>query len=389
MNNEIAIVIPIYTLKFNKYEEISLKQCIKVLKSYNLFFVGPNWLKAQCEKRYKDIGYKEFDDSYFTSTKMYSRLCLEEKFYNEFIDYEYILIYQLDAFVFEDQLKEFIYENYDYIGAPLLNDSYWRTYHVGNGGLSLRKTQKCIEILREKDNILKKYKEPQIILDYEDHFWSYCGYLSEVDFRVPTIERAARFAMQNDSCNVYRTIKKQGFPFGVHMWWNGTDSKYWKNVICHMGYDIDINGQEEWKFLRKKRVIDYYNLFVKNRVGKDNTAFLQEIGISRQKKYLIWGRGKYGRYAYNLLSCLGVKIEGYIDNDVDVNSTLNEVTYLPNDIHISEYGIIVAVKYYQEIINQIKTEHISCKDIITYNQMQRRAEQILETDERFYLPPEY
>jgi len=39
-------------------------------------------------------------------------------FYDAFKAFDYILIYQLDAFVFRDELEYFCSLGYDYIGAP-------------------------------------------------------------------------------------------------------------------------------------------------------------------------------------------------------------------------------------------------------------------------------
>lgn len=44
---------------------------------------------------------------------------LSAEFYDRFAAYEYVLIYQLDAFVFADRLAEFCQMGYDYIGAPV------------------------------------------------------------------------------------------------------------------------------------------------------------------------------------------------------------------------------------------------------------------------------
>lgn len=44
---------------------------------------------------------------------------LEADFYRRFGKYKYMLIYQLDAFVFSDKLLDFCEMGYDYIGAPV------------------------------------------------------------------------------------------------------------------------------------------------------------------------------------------------------------------------------------------------------------------------------
>ena len=50
--------------------------------------------------------------------RSYSDYVLSSEFYDTFKAYDYMLLYQLDAFVFEDRLMEFWELKYDYIGAP-------------------------------------------------------------------------------------------------------------------------------------------------------------------------------------------------------------------------------------------------------------------------------
>ena len=66
--------------------------------------------------------------------------------------WKYILIYQLDAWVFSDQLDFWIEQGYDFIGAPLFEG-----FHKGNsinfvrglnGGLSLRSIQTSIRLIK-------------------------------------------------------------------------------------------------------------------------------------------------------------------------------------------------------------------------------------------------
>ena len=105
---------------------------------------------------------------------------LSFNFYESFLDYKYILIYQLDAFVFKDDLIFWCNKNYDYVGAPwiasisnnpftlLLNkissifDSKEKKerkkifFKVGNGGFSLRKVASHYQISKENEKYIKE-----------------------------------------------------------------------------------------------------------------------------------------------------------------------------------------------------------------------------------------
>ena len=112
----VAVVIPIYKEKLDDLEKISLAQCRKVLKNYPIIFVAPEG---------KNFSYLEpgdmviqFHPQFFQSVKSYSNLLMLPMFYEPFLSFDYMLIYQLDAFVFYDALEEFCQLSYDYIGAP-------------------------------------------------------------------------------------------------------------------------------------------------------------------------------------------------------------------------------------------------------------------------------
>jgi hypothetical protein len=61
-----------------------------------------------------EILIKDFLKMFLT----YSQLLMSKEFYELFIEYDYIIIYQLDCFVFKDSLENWLYTGFDYIGAP-------------------------------------------------------------------------------------------------------------------------------------------------------------------------------------------------------------------------------------------------------------------------------
>src|ERR1700759_4138843 len=100
---KVAVVIPIYRNNLSNLEFIALQQCRKVLGNYPTIIAKPHHLKlSQQINDTINAAAESFDDSYFKDIAGYNRLMLAEEFYGRFLDYEYILIYQLDAFVFKD-----------------------------------------------------------------------------------------------------------------------------------------------------------------------------------------------------------------------------------------------------------------------------------------------
>lgn len=162
--NKCVVTIPIYKAKPSKGEEASFRQGLTVLRNYDIVvYTYPELdlsayesIAAETGKAYRT---EYFDHSSFTSVRSYNRLCLDRAFYERFAQYEYLLIYQLDAWVFRDELQEWSDKGYDYIGAPLFepegayfNDKF---IGIGNGGFSLRRIQYCLDKLDKSKQYLR------------------------------------------------------------------------------------------------------------------------------------------------------------------------------------------------------------------------------------------
>ncbi len=172
------IAIPIYKSVLTATEEISLRRCLTTLNMYDICLVTYNNLDI---KQISDIikSYninhtcKIFDKKFFTDgTKGYNRLMLTKAFYLQFQHYDFILIYQLDGYVFKNDIEYWCYKNYSYIGAPIFEGFKECTplsKYIGcmNGGVSLRKVKDMIAILNEiiKIDIFEEQYEKGTILN--------------------------------------------------------------------------------------------------------------------------------------------------------------------------------------------------------------------------------
>ena len=121
----VKVIIPIYKNTFTATEKRSLMQAYDILKAYPLVVIKPESLDlSELQAEFPRLTFTSFDDAYFKGISGYNRLMLASGFYERFLDSTYILIYQLDAFVFRDELKEWCSKGYDYIGAPWLQNRY-------------------------------------------------------------------------------------------------------------------------------------------------------------------------------------------------------------------------------------------------------------------------
>mgnify|MGYP001253356247 CR=1 FL=1 len=152
-------------IEFRKMIEI--KYVIYALLSiYNpeeigLAFVYGNLNKEFIEETFKDfknvklIKY-DFDN---INRGIYSAILKTPEFYEHFLNWSHLLIYQTDALLLRK--IDDIYFNYDYTGAPWIKDNQWCKYNAGNGGFSLRNIKKAIkvcEINRSKNILLNVHR---------------------------------------------------------------------------------------------------------------------------------------------------------------------------------------------------------------------------------------
>lgn len=248
MKKRVVIVVPIYKLELSQLEIISLIQLYRVLSKYPITYVMPEKFRAVFEDTPLKVEF--FHDSFFNDTKGYSRLCLSSDFYKRFFDYEYMLIYQTDVFVFKDELLKFCDMGYDYIGAPWprrlkLLDDIPMPWRVGNGGFSLRRISKIIDILEHKDEILASHGNPNGLLDCEDQFFTYVYFTGKLSFRLAPESEAVRFSCERYLENKVRSIAKQSKPFGCHGWTQEYSYSIFYDIIKDYGYDIPYPNRQQ------------------------------------------------------------------------------------------------------------------------------------------------
>jgi hypothetical protein len=248
---EAVIVIPVYKPVMSKYELISFNQCNKILPSYKKIIVAPEGLDTS---NYQDTINKvvRFDRFYFESLKHYNKLLLSEKFYKEFTDYEYILIYQLDAFVFSDQLKYWCEKKYDYIGAAWINDyfrifiniilkinlktAFWVLFKknfwncVGNGGFSLRRIHTFLEHFKDKSCTAGDWNAN------EDYYWTFFAKTNNKSLNVAKPKEAMQFSIELAPKYCLKKNKYK-LPFGLHAW-ERYNINVWGPYFKDAGYDI-------------------------------------------------------------------------------------------------------------------------------------------------------
>lgn len=232
---KIAVIIPMYRPVLHWYERIALKQAKRLFGDYPIFYLIPEGLNDKAFMS-DNTTCASFPAQFFKGVDGYNELMLSNIFYQRFAEYDYILIYQLDAFAFSNQLERFCRMGYDYIGAPWsfcghkIIEGRSVIMRVGNGGFSLRNPQACLALLKKYTLRLGAWELN------EDTFFAYFGKKEENDFRLAPIQVAYQFACEIDAARWYR---KNGntLPFGCHGW-NKYSADFYLEAFSKVGYNL-------------------------------------------------------------------------------------------------------------------------------------------------------
>lgn len=257
-----AVAIPVYKEDMDTLEKKSFCQCVRVLGRRDLYLVTyPELDCSLYESIAEEAGVKLkkqlFDNMFFKDVAGYNRLMLDRQFYQAFATYTHLLIYQLDAYVFSDDLDYWCGQGYDYVGAPWF-DGFGRAesgslYTVGNGGFSLRRIAYFINLLTTRRGIFSYSNLPTdsgIITKLkflaggynhidslirrntinEDHF--YCIVLKDSKFPpiLPSPQEAARFAFEQSPAYLYKLIGNR-LPMGCHAFEKYEYHTFWLDKI--------------------------------------------------------------------------------------------------------------------------------------------------------------
>jgi len=242
-NPSVAIVIPIYQSALSIAEMASLKQCMHILADYPVKIVKPHALDLGFFKtKYPAIEFISFENEFFTGTAGYNRLLTSLEFYKTFISYEFILIYQLDAYVFKDELLDWCKKGYDYIGAPSLHQEEFNALQadskneyakalsenriVFNGGLSLRRIPAFIRYLKIYNTFYSKWPGNEDMLFSQE---ATRLIPMKLFLKLPAWQEALRFAFEKSPAATYQLIGNQ-LPFACHAW-ERYDPDFWSDYI--------------------------------------------------------------------------------------------------------------------------------------------------------------
>lgn len=269
---KVCIAIPIYKNTLDKNEKKSLLQVLNILTNYSIIFFHPSGLVlSELQKiclTHNNCSFEAFDDKYFVSIGSYNDLLYKKEFYQRFKHFEFMLLYQLDAYVFRDELDLWCKAGFDYIGAPWFKnyDTHEKEEefisNAGNGGFSLRNIQSIILAMSQEfgfidliklqkilklnrinlpyyvfiKSLFKKMKFAKCIesfaknsLPNEDVFFALIIPKIFPKFKSAEFYQAIPFSFE---CSPEKLFKMNGhnLPFGCHGWYKYS-KEFWKHFI--------------------------------------------------------------------------------------------------------------------------------------------------------------
>lgn len=263
--NNVCVVIPVHTSSPSEAELISFRQCFNVLCDFHIVVLTSETVDLSVYKKERKFKTKIVPSSWLSSIENYNKMKIDIEFYQIFSEYEFLLTYELDAYVFENQLNSWLHKGYDYIGAPFVEiiDKNLALISVGNSGFSLRNIQACLHCLghlQEVRNIsisVVKYRLHKFvkfvayfekyfpnrffskmrilsaflpgICIHEDIFWS--KYIPKLfaNFQVAPLSDSLAFSFERfpDLCFI---ANGNHLPFGCHAW-PKYGHEFWRNYI--------------------------------------------------------------------------------------------------------------------------------------------------------------
>ena len=170
-----------------------------------------------------------------------------------------MLIFQLDAYVFRDELLDWARQGYDYIGAPWLPEQMegkmgnskcillkrffyrligspklrrWKyfTYEVGNGGFSLRNVAKMTAITHKYKDKIAQWLDDEKPFYPEDVLLFVEIRKKQYRLRTPRYDKALQFSMEVGAEWAFDYNKRQ-LPFGCHAWYHKEYYSFWSHLI--------------------------------------------------------------------------------------------------------------------------------------------------------------
>lgn len=265
---KLCIIMPVHKASPSADEMISLNAAKAKLSGYNCYLVYPEGMETGAYTNvYPDLILHAVSANWLSSVEQYNKLKLNLKFYQAFSGYQYMLTYELDAYIFNADFESIGAFNFDFIGAPFFA-GYWEAKTGAklipgcNSGFSIRNIGSCINVLRSMNKLRLKWWLYKALLSHssklrvwlnaftnkkydlyisgkfafhfadfhlnEDVVWSEIVPALFPEFKVADAMTALKFSFEY---NLEDSLRLNGdkLPLGCHAWYKHHD--FWADYI--------------------------------------------------------------------------------------------------------------------------------------------------------------
>lgn len=352
------VVIPVYQ-SMNALEKISLQQAVRIFQKEPLCLVTPKSMDVSEYLAYGDFQIERFADRWFQSIGTYSELLLDARFYERFSAYEYLLIYQLDAFVFRDDLPHFCSLGYDYFGAPWSPADWCHRvsgHAIGNGGLSLRHVRHTIAILRRYQDVIQRDWLPRLDPVGEDMVFAWMAAQEKSDYTTAPVDIALKFSIARETCHIFRHLEEKTLPFGIHKWYQ-LDLPIWLPYIESFGYDIDLSDEHiQWMMTVDLRKIGITNWAMERLANRGDWKRMHEsvrTMLPRERSLYLRGAGKIGKQIEATLRKAQIPVDGILEQGMPLPEA-------------QAFILVATTRYEKEIVAELQhAGRVQGRDFLT------------------------
>jgi hypothetical protein len=154
-------MVPVHKPEPSADEIMSLQACKKQLHAYHTYLVFPEGMDTtKYLAVHSGLKLKPVNPVWLSTILHYNKMKYSLEFYLLFRQYNFMLTYELDSYIFHADFERYNVFSFDYIGAPFY-EGYLKASPTanfiqgGNSGFSIRNIQGCIEVLQ---TIKKKFQ---------------------------------------------------------------------------------------------------------------------------------------------------------------------------------------------------------------------------------------
>jgi len=238
MKELVSIIIPILNPDLNPTHERLLHNSLQVLANYPVVFITfPDADLSIVREHKEEIDVVYFSKEYFESREALGKLFLMADFYEQFSWSSFLLIHELNTWIFKDELHYWCKQGYDYLRAAPVSDKTSAFDHLLDGlsrfkglsgqekenlgirfqdnGLYLCLIERMVKTLKSRQKTSYQYRHEHNLVNRDSVFWELEANRFWTSLRKPTAIVQSYFAQHIDNQTNGIPGIKDNLPFAL------------------------------------------------------------------------------------------------------------------------------------------------------------------------------